>query len=270
MTIQRQEFYSVESIYSEIKEKIDLLKLLDEKVDYISFVPDGEPTLDKNLGKHLIKLKEIGIKTAVITNSSLLWDETVRADLMNADWVSIKIDAVNKDIWKKIDRPYGSLTIEQHIKGIKKFAEQYSGTLVTETMLVKGINDGKESVNEISELIKEINPDTAYILVPTRPPAELYVCKPTIETIRDAYNNFFSKNIYCECITENEEDTFFFSDDIESDILSISSVHPIRKDVIEKLLKRKNLNDNVIEKLKAEDKLSEYTYADTIFYKKRF
>ena len=95
MSIQRKEFYPPTEIVNEILEKVEQLKKSDETIDYISFVPDGEPTLDVNLGKEIQLIKPLGINVAVITNSSLLWDKDVRDDLILADWVSVKIDTVD-------------------------------------------------------------------------------------------------------------------------------------------------------------------------------
>ncbi len=44
-------------------------------MDYLAFVPDGEPTLDLNLGRVIEDLRPLGIKIAVITNSSLIETE---------------------------------------------------------------------------------------------------------------------------------------------------------------------------------------------------
>ena len=111
MTITRKEFYSSNEIFKEVSEKVKQFKNTGEQIDYLTFVPDGEPTLDINLGKTINLLKPLGIKIAVITNSSLLWNEDVRNDLMNADWVSVKIDAVDENIWHKINRPNGKLEL---------------------------------------------------------------------------------------------------------------------------------------------------------------
>ena len=170
MSVSRKEFYSPDEIFKEVSSKVKTLQNSGEKIDYISFVPDGEPTLDINLGKEIDLLKPLGIKIAVITNSSLLWDEDVRKDLMIADWVSIKIDTIDKKIWRKIDRPNGKLDFQKILSGIKTFASSFKGVMVTETMLVKGVNDNVESIKSTVEFIKQLNPDKAYILVPTRPP----------------------------------------------------------------------------------------------------
>lgn len=47
----------------------------------------------------------LNIPIAVITNASLLNDPQVRADLFQADWVSVKIDTGSEAIWKKINKP---------------------------------------------------------------------------------------------------------------------------------------------------------------------
>ena len=72
---KRKKFYEPEKIKNEVGKKIDELLKQNEKIDYLTFVPDGEPTLDINLGKTIKKLKVFGLKIAVITNSSLIPDK---------------------------------------------------------------------------------------------------------------------------------------------------------------------------------------------------
>jgi wyosine [tRNA(Phe)-imidazoG37] synthetase (radical SAM superfamily) len=42
-------------------------------IDALTFVPDGEPTLDIQLGREIELLRPLGSKIAVKTNASLLW-----------------------------------------------------------------------------------------------------------------------------------------------------------------------------------------------------
>ena len=51
---------------------------LGERVDYLTFVPDIEPTLDANLGILIKSLRPLAIPIAVISNASLLWQPEVR------------------------------------------------------------------------------------------------------------------------------------------------------------------------------------------------
>lgn len=88
MSLKRDTFYEPEEIFHKIGNKINKANEKKEHIDYLTFVPDGEPTLDINLGKEIEMVKEFGKKIAVITNASLLWNEDVRNDLFKADWVS--------------------------------------------------------------------------------------------------------------------------------------------------------------------------------------
>ena len=102
-----------------------------------------------------------GIPVAVITNGSLLFDETVRSDLHLADWVSLKIDASDNDTWQKVNRPAQGLYFDKTIENINLFASEYKGILCTETMLIEGINDTVNNVTKVAEIIKRITPEKA-------------------------------------------------------------------------------------------------------------
>lgn len=268
MSIARKEFYSPDDIFIEVSTKVKTLQNSGEKIDYITFVPDGEPTLDINLGKEIDLLKPFGIKIAVITNSSLLWDKKVREDLMNADWVSVKIDSVDEKIWHKVDRPNGKLDFQKIISGIKTFSSSFKGVMVTETMLVKGINDNIESIKSTAELINLLNPCKAYILVPTRPPAEKFVEAPNEENLNLAYQVFNSRINKVELLTGSEGTDFSFSSEAEKELLSILSVHPMRKDAVEMFLLRANADWNMINKLIEKNILIEVKYSDSTFFVK--
>ena len=268
MSISRKEFYSPNEIVKEVSEKVRQVQSNGEKIDYLTFVPDGEPTLDINLGKEIDLLKPLGIKVAVITNSSLLWDEDVRRELMNADWVSVKIDTVDEKIWQKVDRPNGKLELPQIIEGIKKFTASFKGKMVTETMLVKGINDNIDSLQKTAKLIKEINPDTAYILVPTRPPAENYVEPPSEENLNIAYQVYSALLKNVELLISNEGTDFSYSSDVEKELVSILSVHPMRKDAVEMFLTRANTDWNLIKNLINKNVIKEIQYTGETFFVK--
>ena len=269
MQIKRSEFYKPEDILRQTKVKMAELNRENEHVDYLTFVPDGEPTLDKNLGVEVDMLKQFGIKIAVITNASLLWMDDVRKDLMKADWVSVKIDAVQDNIWRRIDRPQGSLSISKIMKGAIDFAEEFKGTFVTETMLVEGLNDDKECLHGIAKHISHLKPSKSYLLVPTRPPAEAVVRKPSKESIRDAYDIIHKESgVEVECITGDEGDSFYFTDKITDDLLSITSVHPIREAVINKILEDRHLDRSVTDQLVDKKLISSYIYEGKRFFKR--
>jgi wyosine [tRNA(Phe)-imidazoG37] synthetase (radical SAM superfamily) len=66
--------------------------------------------------------------------------EDVRRDLEQADLVSVKVDSVAEDVWRRINRPHPSLVLERVLDGIREFSSSYKGMLISETMLVRGVN----------------------------------------------------------------------------------------------------------------------------------
>jgi wyosine [tRNA(Phe)-imidazoG37] synthetase (radical SAM superfamily) len=266
MTIKRSAFYTPRNIYEQTRQKLS--EMGDEPVDYLSFVPDGEPTLDIRLGEHIDLLRPLGIKIAVITNASLLWMEDVQQDLLKADWVSLKVDAATVDVWKKIDRPHGALDLDRIIEGATNFSERFSGERVTETMLVRDINDDESHLKSLAKIIAAIRPEKAYVLVPTRPPAESGISKPTPETLRNAYDIYRQAGLNAECVTGDDVDTFYFTDDVANDLLSISSVHPVREDIVMALLRKRDMDRSVIDRLVEKDLIRPYRYDGKVFYRR--
>ena len=268
MSIKRREFFSPEKIYDEAAEKIYQLKKKGEIIDYLTFVPDGEPTMDINLGKTIEKLKKLEIKIAVISNASLIWIKEVQNDLMQADWVSVKIDSILETTWKRINRPHGILRFKKIIQGIEEFAASFKGILATETMLIKNVNDNLESIIKTAELIKYINPEKAYILVPTRPPAEDWVEIPDEQKLNTAYQIFKNLNINTELLIQYEGLEFTYSSNAEKELLSILAVHPMRKDAVEEFIKKANKNNNLILSLIESETIKQVRYNNNIYYLK--
>ena len=135
MQLDRQPFYGAECIAQAVRAGIERAREAEEPIIYLTFVPDGEPTLDGDFGCEIELLRPVGIKLAVITNGSPIWRKDVREDLMKADWVSLKVDATRGEIWRAIDRPHGHLRLAAILKGMRESAEVYEGDLVTRRCL---------------------------------------------------------------------------------------------------------------------------------------
>jgi wyosine [tRNA(Phe)-imidazoG37] synthetase (radical SAM superfamily) len=259
-------FYDPAEIYKDASEQIAKVRKKGESVDYLTFVADGEPTLDVNLGKEIELLKSLGLKIAVITNGALAWRKDVRAELAKADWVSYKIDSVSEKIWRRINRPQRTLKPESIWAGILEFADGYSGTLVTETMLVKGINDNIESFRKIAKYLNHLQPVKAYLAVPTRPPAENWVRPPDGNVINEAFQILNAKPFQVEYLIGYEGNAFAWTGDAEQDLLSITAVHPMRQDAIREFLMRAGADWQLVEKLIAQRQLTEAAYKGRKFY----
>jgi len=270
MQVKREAFYDPQEILEEVKDKVDRLNKIGERLDYLTFVTDGEPTLDINLKEEISLLKPLGIKIAVISNSSLIWKPEVQADLQKADWVSLKVDSIDEKVWRRINRPHRLLNLDKILGGMLRFADSYRGELATEIMLVKGYNDSEDNLKGISEFLMKIKPRTAYLAIPTRPPAEKQIEHPDEDTIIRVYQILSEKMANVEYLIGYEGNTFSFTGNTEEDLLSITSVHPMRKDAVREFLNRANASWEVIEKLMQEDKLAEVTHDSKKFYMRKF
>jgi wyosine [tRNA(Phe)-imidazoG37] synthetase (radical SAM superfamily) len=184
MRVDPAVFYRPEALLQETKARIEKLGADDCTINYVSFVPDGEPTLDQNLGTLISMLKrDLPYPVAVITNGSLLWRQEVAQAVGQADWVSVKVDSVVESVWRRINRPDPRLELEEVLKGIRAFAENYRGELVSETMLLDRENTTLEELQELAAYLEGIAPSTAYLSIPYRPPTEPDVRVPNAEQL---------------------------------------------------------------------------------------
>lgn len=249
---------------------VEKLRARGERVDYITFVPDGEPTLDRDLGEEIDGLRSLGIPIAVISNGSLVWRPEVRAALGKADWVSLKVDAADEATWRKVNRPSAALGMAVVLDGMLQFAAEFRGELATETMLVRDVNDGDASIEGTAAFVERLRPRIAYIAAPTRPPSEPWVRPASEEATNRAYQRFGERLPQVELLTGFEGTGFGATGDAAQDILAITAVHPMREDAALALMEKCQADRSVLERLVADGQLRPVVYRDHVFYVRRF
>jgi wyosine [tRNA(Phe)-imidazoG37] synthetase (radical SAM superfamily) len=249
-----------------VAEKVEAVRDAGEFIDYITFVPDGEPTLDRALGRMIEALYPLGIPIAVVTNGSLLHCEEVREELAPADLVSIKIDAVDESMWRRINRPHGRLELPRVLAGIREFAASFAGRLVTETMLLDSMNDDEKELRATASFVGELAPAVAYLAVPTRPPAEPWVFPPSTAAVTSAYEVFRALAGRPELLVGYEGDAFVPTDDPRDDLLAITAVHPMREGAVVRLLARAGAPASLLPELVQRGELVEVMYGGHRYY----
>ena len=251
LTIERRQFYDTRILRKALSEKLS--EVNEDDLDYITFVPDGEPTLDRSLSEHVKTIRELSDKPiAILTNSTLISVEDVRRDLMKFDLVSIKLDAASEEIWRKINRPHSSLNLREILDGVKIFRREFPGKLISETMLIDGVNSERSEIKRIADELSKIDPDKAYIAIPTRPPAENWVKPVDEEKLVESYE-IFSESLgrdRVELLIGYEGAGFKIGRDPVRDLLSIATIHPIRLDYAHQILSKSIHDpDELIERL---------------------
>ena len=262
----RREFHAPEAILAAVQEKVMHAERCGEPIDYLTFVADGEPTLDSCLGREIALLKPLGIRIAVITNASLVWREEVQAALMNADWVSLKVDAVRERAWRRINRPHGNLSLPRMLEGMLRFGKRFRGRLVTETMLVEDVNDSSGEIGAVADFLSRLAPDVSYLAIPTRPPAEKWVRPPGEAAINRAFQRMDASLDRVEYLIGYEGNAFACTGNVEDDLLSITAVHPMRKDALADFLKKAGADWEVVRRLIARSRIVETEFEGRKYY----
>jgi len=253
-------------LYCVVRKKLELLKSQNVPIDYITFVPNGEPTLDDALAKNILLLREFGIKIAVLTNSSLLWNDRIQEDLMFADYVSVKIDTVNEETCQIINRPHSRLRFQNILDGIERFSKSYHGILTTETMLVKNINDSLQEVEEIGAFLKKIKRNKSYFAIPTRPPIESYAVPPDSHVLSQI-SDFITNNIPdSEMLFASGEDMFYCAGDWEDELIATVSAHPMREKAVINLIASKGGEIGALQQMVESKRISEVIFNEDKFY----
>jgi wyosine [tRNA(Phe)-imidazoG37] synthetase (radical SAM superfamily) len=260
--IERKSFFDPYKIVSEVIEKVNT----SDHIDYITFSGSGEPTLNSDLGLMIDEIKRsVDIPISVITSGALLSQEDVRKDLSGVDVVLPSLDAVSEDIFRYINRPHLMIEIQSIISGLELLRRDYRGQIWLEIMLVKDINDDKEELRKIKEVIGSIRADKVQLNTVTRPPSEEITGRLTREELEEVCE-FFGDT--CEIIStfekppvqhEEKEWSKTVLDILKRRSLSLDDIVKITGISFYKAKNRLKLMEN-------EGHIKSYHFHDTIYY----
>jgi wyosine [tRNA(Phe)-imidazoG37] synthetase (radical SAM superfamily) len=262
-------FYSPEEIVRQVARRLETARAQGEPVDYLTFVPDGEPTLDLHLAEAIDALKPLGLPVAVISNASLIWRPEIRAVLAHADWVSLKVDSVDEATWRGINRPHPDLKLADILDGIRRFAADFRGTLASETLLVAGINDDAAQVGAVARFVADAGIRLSYLAIPHRPPAEATVACPDEATVNRAWLTLAQHVEQVDLLTAYEGDAFPPLDDPRGQLLAVTAVHPMRESAVRELLARAGQDMALAQELVDSGDLRRVSHGGAGFYIRR-
>jgi wyosine [tRNA(Phe)-imidazoG37] synthetase (radical SAM superfamily) len=266
LRMEPRAFFAPEEIRRAVATHLEEIRAAGQDADYLTIVPDGEPTLDLGLGRTIAALRELGVPVAVITNSSLLSRAEVRARLVGADLVSVKVDSVVAPVWRRVNGPHRALQLTEVLAGIRAFAAAYGGELISETMLVAGLNDTEESLVATADFLAGVAPRTAFLGVPIRPPAVAGSRVPDESRLVSAHEIYAARLPDVELLTGHEVGAFAHTGDAREDLLAITAVHPMREVAVGDLLARNGAGWELVAGLVADGTLRVVEHAGVRFY----
>ncbi len=265
LTTERKEYIPYEKVINELENYF----LNNPVPDFITFSGSGEPTLNSRLGDVLsfIKKAKPNIPVAVLTNGTLLYDESVRRELLDADVVLPSLDAATESVFKKINRPAPNLSLEKHVQGLVDFRKVFKGKIWLEVFILPDYNLNDSELAHIKKAIDRIKPDSVQINTLDRPgtfaglqPA----AKADLESIKTALN---INNANIIATAPQRKNIKSYRSDAGSAILETISRRPCTLDDLAKIL---GMHINEINKyldvLEAENKIKPVRQERGIFY----
>jgi wyosine [tRNA(Phe)-imidazoG37] synthetase (radical SAM superfamily) len=191
-------FYNMRDSYIDIDRLIgeveDILKNLTP--DYITFSGSGEPTLNKDLGVIIKKIRKIYTgKIAVITNSTLLNNLDVREALEEADLIIPSIDAISEHVFKRMNRPIEGLSAKNLLDGMTKFLSTTKKDVHLEIFIVEGINDGEEELEKFVKYLKDKKVTTIQLNTLARPGAIKEIKPASMKRLTEIREFFISHGL---------------------------------------------------------------------------
>ncbi|MBF0302366.1 MAG: radical SAM protein, partial [Desulfamplus sp.] len=232
LTLERKEYVP----YKNVIEELDHYFTNRPAPDYITFSGSGEPTLNSKIGDVIdyIKTKKEfcdscdsyrgslknKIKVAVLTNGTLLNDESVRNALLKADLVMPSLDAASIESFKLINRPHSKINLDSYIQGLVDFRQIYKGKMALEILILPGFNDSKRDLELLKNACCKIKPDVVQLNTLDRPGTLENLIPASRQLLEEIQSVIQSGHILVEIIASSKrQETKAYRNDIESAIL---------------------------------------------------
>jgi wyosine [tRNA(Phe)-imidazoG37] synthetase (radical SAM superfamily) len=166
VSTRRETFFPVHALVEQVKHAVDR----GPRPDVITLAGSGEPTLYKPLGRLIRALKAItDIPVVLLTNGALFADPEIRREAALADRVLPSLDAGDEGLFRIMNRPRESITLERVVRGLETFRDEYAGPIWLEVMVVAGLSDGEPQARLLAEQARRIRPDRIHLNTPVRP-----------------------------------------------------------------------------------------------------
>ncbi|HCC87691.1 MAG TPA: radical SAM protein [Prevotella sp.] len=154
--------YPTREVVAEALEK-QLVKMHNDKEhpDVLTFAGNGEPTGNPHFPEIIddtVRLRDKwcpGAKISVLSNSTFIYREDVRKALMKVDNNILKLDTVNVDYIRKVDRPTQPT---YDVNKIIDYMKRFNGHIIIQTMFMKG-----DTYNSNGEKVSVDNTGDRYV-----------------------------------------------------------------------------------------------------------
>ena len=266
LTIDRKEYVPYDIVINELEHYFQN----NTAPDYITFSGSGEPTLNSRIGDiiQFIQSNILGIPIAVLTNGTLLHQKQVREELLDANVVLPSLDAASDLTFRKINRPFHDININQYVQGLVDFRNEYKGEIWLEVFIIPGYNDNKSDLDLLKKAIESIKPDIIQLNTLDRPGAITKIRSASYEELQNIVNYWRLENAEIVAKSPARKYVKSYREDIESAILETIQRRPCTLNDLSEIL---GLHINEINKyldvLESDSKIESVRQNRGIFYK---
>jgi wyosine [tRNA(Phe)-imidazoG37] synthetase (radical SAM superfamily) len=181
-----------QEVHDALETRLQDMQAHGPKPDVLTFAGNGEPTSHPHFAEIIddtLALRDRYFpeaKVSVLSNATLIHRPAVHAALLKVDNNILKLDTVQPDYIRRVDRPTGAYDVQQVIQHLKAF----QGRLIIQTMFMKGTyegqsvdNTGEEYVQPWLEAVKAIAPRQVMIYTIDRETPAHQLLKATHEEL---------------------------------------------------------------------------------------
>ena len=199
----KMSFPSREEVVEKLEEKLHQMTTEGQLPDVLTFAGNGEPTCHPHFPEIIDDVRALRnrycpkAKVSVLSNSTLIHNQRVHDALMKVDNNILKLDTVNPDYIKKVDRPTGAYDVKRIIERMKAF----DGHVIIQTIFLHGpgvSNTGDEYVEPWLEAVKEIGPQKVMVYTIDRETPDKTLSKATHEELDSICNRVIAAGIPCQ------------------------------------------------------------------------
>ncbi len=167
LQVEREAFYSVEEIIHDVKEAL----AEGPAPDVITLAGSGEPGLYTHLGELIGELKKLSdAPVLLITNAVLLTHPEVAEAALQADILAPSLDAGDREMFEAINKPHPDIDFDAVVEALVEVTRAHPGEVRLEVMLIRDLNDDRQSIEKIAAIARRIRCDRIDINTPVRPP----------------------------------------------------------------------------------------------------
>jgi len=265
LTTERREYVKYDKVIAEL---VAFMRQ-DPPIDYITFSGSGEPTLNSRIGEVLafVKAHYPTVKTAVLTNGTLLSDKTLRQELCQADVILPSLDAAGQEAFERINGPVAGLLVQDYIDGLIALRQEFKGKIYLEVLFLKHYNDAEDDLRLLKAAIAQIKPDRIQLNTLDRPGRVEGLMPLSHEDLQGIKDFWAMDNVEIIASQTTRTKIPSYHKDVASAILETIARRPCTLDDLHRLL---GLHPNEINKylgtLETEGRITTQGLARGVFY----